>query len=80
MDFASFQDDDRLVRAVEMNSLIIGEAGSQILDDVEEQYPEILWPLMRAMRNRIVHFLKIDEKWMWNTIQQDLPPLVPLLK
>ena len=80
MDFASFQDDDRLVRAVEMNFLIIGEAGSQILDDVEEQYPEILWPLMRAMRNRIVHFFKIDEKWMWNTIQQDLPPLVPLLK
>ena len=80
MEYASFREDDKSIRAVEMNFIIIGEAASQIPDEVEEQYPEILWPLMRAMRNRIVHFFKIDEKWMWNTIQQDLPPLVPLLK
>jgi uncharacterized protein with HEPN domain len=36
---------------------------------------------MRAMRNRIVHvYFKIDEKLMWGTIQNDLPPLIPLLE
>lgn len=80
VDFASFRDDDKLVRAVEMNFIIIGEAASQIPEEIEEQYPAIPWHLMRAMRNRIVHvYFQIDEKLMWDTIQQDLPPLVPLL-
>lgn len=81
MEYASFRDDDKSVRAVEMNFIIIGEAANQIPNEVEEQYPEIPWHLMRAMRNRIVHaYFSVDEKLMWDTIQQDLPPLVPILK
>lgn len=81
MEYASFRDDDKSVRAVEMNFIIIGEAANQIPNEVEEQYPEIPWHLMRAMRNRIVHaYFSVDEKLMWDTIQHDLPPLVPILK
>lgn len=76
-----FKKDDKTVRAVEMNFIIIGEAASQIPDEVEEQYPAIPWSLMRAMRNRIVHvYFKVDEKLMWDTIQNDLPPLIPELE
>ncbi|MBI5945258.1 MAG: hypothetical protein HY864_12880 [Chloroflexi bacterium] len=25
-------------------------------------------------------YFKIDEKLMWDTVQNDLPPLIPLLK
>lgn len=81
MEYASFRDDDKSVRAVEMNFIIIGEAANQIPNEVEEQYPEIPWHLMRAMRNRIVHaYFSLDEKLMWDTIQHDLPPLIPILK
>jgi len=81
MEYASFRADDKSVRAVEMNFIIIGEAANQIPNEVEEQYPEIPWHLMRAMRNRIVHaYFSVDEKLMWDTIQHDLPPLVPILK
>jgi uncharacterized protein with HEPN domain len=81
MEYASFREDDKSVRAVEMNFIIIGEAANQIPDEVEEQYPEIPWHLMRAMRNRIVHaYFSVDEKLMWDTVQNDLPPLVPILK
>ena len=81
MEYASFREDDKSIRAVEMNFIIIGEAASQIPDEVEEQYPEIPWHLMRAMRNRIVHaYFSVDEKLMWDTVQNDLPPLVPILK
>ena len=81
MEYASFREDDKSVRAVEMNFIIIGEAANQIPNEVEEQYPEIPWHLMRAMRNRIVHaYFSVDEKLMWDTIQHDLPPLVPILK
>ncbi|GAB4504910.1 MAG: DUF86 domain-containing protein [Anaerolineales bacterium] len=81
MDFESFKEDEVVVRAVEMNFIIIGEAASQIPEEVEDKYPAIPWSLMRAMRNRIVHvYFKIDEKLMWNTIQNDLPPLISKLE
>lgn len=81
MDFESFKDDDKSVRAVEMNFIIIGEAANQIPEEIEERYTTIPWSLMRAMRNRIVHvYFRIDEKLMWDTIRNDLPPLVPELE
>ena len=81
MDFEAFREDDKAIRAVEMNFIIIGEAANQIPEEVEEKYTGIPWNLMRAMRNRIVHvYFKVDEKLMWDTIQNDLPPLIPELK
>lgn len=81
MNFESFKDDDKSIRAVEMNFIIIGEAANQIPEEIEEKYTAIPWSLMRAMRNRIVHvYFRIDEKLMWDTIQNDLPPLVPELE
>ena len=81
MDYDIFKQDDKSVRAVEMNFIIIGEAANQIPEDIEEKYRSIPWSLMRAMRNRIVHvYFKIDEKLMWDTIHNDLPPLVPELE
>ncbi len=80
MNYATFKEDDKAIRAVEMNFIIIGEAANQIPEEVEEKYTTIPWSLMRAMRNRIVHvYFKVDEKLMWDTIQTDLPPLIPTL-
>ena len=79
--FKTFRDDDRTIRAVEMNFIIIGEAASLIPDEITERFNEIPWHLMRAMHNRIVHvYFQVDEKLMWDTVQNDLPPLVPALK
>lgn len=62
MDYETFHEDDRSVRAVEMNFIIIGESANQISEEVEEKYPKIPWNLMRAMRNRIVHvYFQIDQ-------------------
>lgn len=81
MDYKTFKDDDKSIRAVEMNFIIIGEAANQIPEDIEEKYTAIPWSLMRAMRNRIVHvYFNVDEKLMWDTIQNDLPPLIPELE
>jgi uncharacterized protein with HEPN domain len=81
MTYEDFKRDDKTVRAVEMNFIIIGEAASQIPEEIEEQYTKIPWNLMHAMRNRIVHvYFKVDEKLMWDTVQNDLPPLIPKLE
>ena len=81
MEYESFKEDDKSIRAVEMNFIIIGEAANQIPEEIEGKYTTIPWNLMRAMRNRIVHvYFKVDEKLMWDTIQNDLPPLIPELE
>lgn len=81
MDYLTFKEDAKSIRAVEMNFIIIGEAANQIPEDIEEKHPAIPWNIMRAMRNRIVHvYFNVDEKLMWDTIQNDLPPLVPELQ
>ena len=81
LDYDTFKEDDKSIRAVEMNFIIIGEAANQIPEEVEEKYATIPWSLMRAMRNRIVHvYFNVDEKLMWDTIQNDLPPLISELE
>lgn len=81
MDYETFQADDRTIRAVEMNFIIIGEAANLIPDEITEKYPDIPWHLMRAMRNRMVHaYFQVDERLMWDTVRNDLPPLVAALK
>jgi uncharacterized protein with HEPN domain len=81
MDYESFKADGKSIRAVEMNFIIIGEAANQIPEEIEEKHATIPWSLMRAMRNRLVHvYFKVDEKLMWDTIQNDLPSLIPELE
>jgi uncharacterized protein with HEPN domain len=60
---------------------VIGEAAAHIPDDVAEAHPEIAWNLMRGMRNRLVHdYFGMDPEIIWDTVQNDLPPLVEPLK
>lgn len=81
MDFAQFQNDLKTVKAVELNFIVIGEAASQIPSELQAAHPEIPWSLMRALRNRLVHaYFQIDKQIVWDTLQVDLPPLLPMLK
>ena len=41
MDFETFKGDDKSIRAVEMNFIIIGEAANQIPEEIEEKYSVI---------------------------------------
>jgi uncharacterized protein with HEPN domain len=81
MDFEAFQRDDKTIRAVEMNLIIIGEAAGQIPDNVQEAHSQIPWSLMRAMRNRMAHvYFSVDEHLLWETATEELDELVPLLE
>jgi uncharacterized protein with HEPN domain len=81
MDFENFQDDTRTIRAVELNFIIIGEAATQIPEEVEKAHPEIPWHLMRAMRNRLIHtYFSVDERLVWDTVQDQLTPLIAPLR
>ena len=81
MDFDAFRADAKTVKAVELDFIVIGEAANQIPDEVGEKYSQVPWSLMRAMRNRLVHvYFSVDERLLWETVQNDLPVLVPALQ
>ena len=68
------------VDAVVRNFEIIGIAIGQIPSDVITRYPAIPWAKMRGMRNVLAHqYEDVRMEIIWDTIQQELPTLVPQL-
>lgn len=62
-----------LVRLIE----IVGEAAGRVSHEAQSQHPEIPWPQIISMRNRLIHgydFVDIDI--LWQTITEDIPLLV----
>jgi len=75
-------DDDRLLALGLLKSIeIIGEAASRISPAARESYPQIPWPDIVGMRNRLVHaYFEIDLDQVWDTVANDLTPLVAVLQ
>jgi uncharacterized protein with HEPN domain len=54
----------------------IGEAAANLSIDFREQYAQVPWARIIAMRNILVHqYFGIDWQEVWDTAVQDLPPL-----
>jgi uncharacterized protein with HEPN domain len=66
-----------LVRCLE----IIGEAASRISAECRTEIATIPWTDIVGMRNRLIHaYFDIDLDLVWNTVQDDLPPLIAELE
>jgi len=66
-----------LVKCVE----IIGEAAYHVSSAVQDSYPQVPWPNIIGMRNRLIHaYYDVDLNVVWQTITEDLPPLVAALE
>ena len=66
-----------LTRLVE----IIGEAGHRVSQATQQKNPKIPWSQIIGMRNRLVHgYDVIDFDLLWDTVANDLPPLITALK
>lgn len=64
------------VDAIIRNFEIIGEAAKYIPDYFKDKYPELPMKEMIGMRNILIHnYLGINYKFIWQTIQEDLPEL-----
>jgi uncharacterized protein with HEPN domain len=76
----AFRTDDLRIDAVIRCLGIIGEAARHVPDDVQEKYPDVPWSEMRGIRNVVMHeYFGVVLEVVWQTIQEDLPPLVPRL-
>jgi len=81
MTFEQFVEDRKTIDAVIRNFIIIGEAASHLPEDFTEMHPDLPWREMRDIRNIVVHeYFGVDNMIVWETLQKNLPPLLPLLK
>ncbi len=66
-----------LTRAME----IVGEAAAQVSDEGRTGLPDIPWPQVIGMRNRLVHaYFDINLNILWDTVHLALPPLLEKLE
>lgn len=79
--FDAFRADARTVDAVSFAIVVIGEAANAVPESVTRAAPEIPWVDIRGMRNKIAHeYFGIDVKVLWQTVREDLPPLIATLR
>jgi len=76
MDHGSLVKDQKTLDAVVRELEVIGEASKHFSETFRQSYPEIPYPDIVGMRNRLIHeYFNVDIKEVWRTCQSDLPPL-----
>jgi uncharacterized protein with HEPN domain len=59
---------------------IVGEAANRVSKTTQDRHPEIPWHKIVGMRNRLIHGYDVtDIDILWDTITDDLPPLIEKL-
>jgi len=68
---------DAVIRRLE----IIGEAARRVSDQTRAMFPYLPWNAMMNMRNVLIHeYDDVDLPIVWDTVQNDLPPLIAALE
>jgi uncharacterized protein with HEPN domain len=76
-----FEHDELLQLAVVRALELVGEAASRVPTDVRDQSPLIPWQDIIGTRHRLIHgYDRVDLRIVWDTVQDDLPPLIDTLR
>jgi len=77
----NFMDDDKTQSAVIREFEVIGEASKRITENFRSAHNTIPWKLMAQMRDVLIHnYEGVDLLNVWDTIKNDIPPLITALK
>jgi len=78
MSFEHFVKDELVIDGVVRNLEIIGEAARTIPLSLRNDYPDIPWKGMIALRNLAIHeYFQLDLSITWKIISKDLPETKP---
>lgn len=78
---ADLDGDRKLVLALVRLVEVIGEAAGNVSKGFQAAHPEIPWPVIVGMRNRLVHaYFDVDLDRVWDTVKEDLPQLISQLE
>jgi len=73
--------DRKLVHSLVRLLEIIGEAATQVSDELKAGIPEIPWLIIIGMRNRLIHaYFAINLNVVWSTSTEDIPLLIAELE
>lgn len=73
---SSLDIDRKLVLALVKSIEIVWEAAN-VTNKCREDLPQIPWPNIIGMRNRLIHaYFDINLDILWKTVIEDLPPLI----
>ncbi len=71
-----FLDSSYMQDAVLRRLEIIGEAAKNLFIEVVKNYPEVPWPEIIRMRDRLAHhYFGVNLELVWEMVHNDLPPL-----
>jgi len=75
-------DSDRLLNLALVRLMeIVGEAAARVPKEERARYPQIPWPQIIGLRNRLIHgYDVVDFDVLWQIVTQDLPSLVATLE
>lgn len=60
---------------------VIGEAARRVPSQFREEHQQIPWDAIAGMRSKIVHdYMNVDEDIVWDSVTQELQPLIDELK
>ncbi len=80
MTFQEFCENEMAAYAVIRAFEIMGEAARGIPASERRRSVEIPWQKIIGMRDKLIHgYAGVDLELVWSTVQQDVPPLKPLL-
>jgi len=73
-DLEDFRQHRQLRYAIERALEIIGEATSNLSDEVKARDPSLPWQEMRGLRNIVAHaYHRVDPARVWRVVVSDLP-------
>ncbi len=81
LDFQTFSRREKDYDALLLNILLLGEAASQISEDIRKNWPAIPWREIVATRNALIHgYFAINDKILWDIVINEIPDLQSGLK
>lgn len=75
-------DSDVMLRFALVHAVtVLGEAASRVSAGTRAAHPELAWPAIVGMRNRLVHaYFDIDTTMLWDTLAHSVPDLLQQLE
>ena len=67
---------DAVIRELE----VLGEAAARVTEEIRAECPEIPWPQIVGLRNRLIHeYFRVRLDAVWEVVTTELPPLIEQL-
>jgi len=76
IDRAVFDRDELIQTWMVYHIQVIGEAVTQLSEEIRAERPDIPWRAIAAMRHALVHaYFRVDLDEVWSVVKNDLPGL-----